>query len=85
MPNHLAIAHVAGRVLLGLVFLLAGTLRLAEFAEVSQALLEHGLPLASVWLVVLICLEAVGGLSLLIGYYTRAARCWEWGQSAWIK
>jgi putative oxidoreductase len=72
MPNLLAIAHFAGRVLLALVFLLAGTLRLAEFAEVLQALAEHGLPLAVVWLTLLIGLEAVGGLALLIGFHTRA-------------
>jgi putative oxidoreductase len=67
----MAIAHFAGRVLLALVFLLAGTLRLAEFADVLQALADHGLPLAVVWLILLIALEAVGGLSLLIGYHTR--------------
>ena len=71
MPNLTAIAHFGGRVLLALVFLLAGTLRLAEFAEARQALAAHDLPLAVVWLTLLIGLEAVGGLSLLIGYYTR--------------
>jgi len=71
MPNHLAIAHFSGRVLLALVFLLAGTLRLAEFAEALQALAEHGLPLAAVWLTLLIVLDAAGGLSLLIGFHTR--------------
>ncbi len=72
MPNHLAIVHFVGRVLLALVFLLAGTLRLAEFAEVLEALAAHGLPLAVVWLTLLVVLEAIGGLSLLIGFHTRA-------------
>jgi uncharacterized membrane protein YphA (DoxX/SURF4 family) len=71
MPNPLAITHFVGRVLLALVFLLAGTLRLAEFSEALEALSAHGLLLPSVWLLVLVGLETVGGLSLLIGYHTR--------------
>ena len=71
MPNFTAVAHFAGRVLLALVFLLAGTLRLTEFVEVRRAVAEHGLPLAALWLTLSIGLEAVGGFSMLIGYQTR--------------
>ena len=77
MPDVTAIAHFAGA-LLALVFLLAGTLRLTEFAEVRQAVSVHGLPLAAIWLISSICLEAAGGFLVLIGLHARwrtAADC----------
>ncbi len=71
MPN--APLTLIGRILLALIFLLAGGAKLADPAGTAGYFGSVGLPVPSLmaWLVGLF--EIIGGLAILIGFQTRIA------------
>lgn len=71
MPN--APLTLIGRILLALIFLLAGGAKLADPAGTAGYFGSVGLPVPGlmVWLVGLF--EIIGGIAVLIGYQTRIA------------
>ena len=62
-------AHPAGRILLALIFIVAGFGKLGDVQGFSGYLASGGLPAFLAWPAVLF--EIIAGLALLIGYQTR--------------
>jgi putative oxidoreductase len=70
LQNPLALA---GRVLLGALFLPAGIAKLTGFAGTVGYISSLGLPLPQVGAVLALVVEIVGGLALIAGFGTRMA------------
>ena len=64
---------VAGRVLLALMFVLAGFSKLGNIAGTAGYIASAGLPVATVLAVAVGLLEVVGGLALAVGFHARWA------------
>jgi putative oxidoreductase len=64
---------VAGRVLLALMFILAGFGKLGDIAGTAGYIASGGLPMASALAVLVGLLELVGGLAIAIGWHARWA------------
>ncbi len=65
------IVMIAGRVLMSLIFILAGLMKLAAAVATQEMLAKMGLPFpALAWLIAVI-VELGGGLALLLGVATR--------------
>ena len=62
-----------GRILLALMFVLAGFSKIGGFAGTVGYMQAKGIPAASVLAVLTIILELGGGLALVFGFYTRWA------------
>lgn len=62
-----------GRILLALMFVLAGFTKIGGFAGTVGYMQAKGVPAASVLAVLTIVLELGGGLALVFGFYTRWA------------
>jgi len=62
-----------GRVLLSIIFIFAGVSKLGSVAGTAGYMASMGIPLPglTVWLV--IALEILGGLAILLGFFTRYA------------
>ena len=70
LQNPLALA---GRILLALMFVLAGFGKIAGFAATVGYMQSKGMPAAEVLAPLTILLEIGGGLALVFGFYTRWA------------
>jgi len=64
---------VVGRVLLALMFILAGLSKLGNISGTAGYIASGGLPLASVLAVVVGLLELLGGIAIAIGFQARWA------------
>lgn len=64
---------VAGRVLLALMFVMAGFGKLTNIAGTAGYIASAGLPLPSVLAVLAGLLELVAGIALVVGYHARWA------------
>jgi putative oxidoreductase len=64
---------VVGRILIALMFILAGYGKLTNIAGTAGYIASAGLPMASVLAVVVGLLELVGGIAIVIGFQTRWA------------
>ena len=64
---------VTGRVLLALMFILAGFSKLGNLEGTAGYIASGGLPLASVLAVVVGLLELLGGLAIAVGFHARWA------------
>jgi putative oxidoreductase len=60
--------RIAGRVLLGLYFIIPGITKITGWAAMSAYMTQHGVPLVPVLLVITIILQVGGGACLAIGY-----------------
>lgn len=60
-----------GRLLISLIFILAGIGKIVDFEGAVSALREAGLQGAETWIVIALVMELVGGILLLLGWYTR--------------
>jgi putative oxidoreductase len=60
-----------GRILLSAIFLLSGTMKLLNWEGTAEYMAGHGMPMVQVLLAAAIFFELAGGLSVLLGYYTR--------------
>lgn len=68
-----ALAVLAGRVLLSILFILAGYAKLADIAGTAGWFGSIGLPAPTVAAVAAGLIELLGGLAVLIGFKTRIA------------
>jgi len=66
-------ATLAGRVGLGLLFVVSGFGKITGFAGTAGYMASKGMPMAEVLLVGAIAIELVGGLMLLAGFKARWA------------
>ena len=64
---------VVGRVLLALMFILAGFGKLADIGGTAGYIASGGLPMASALAVIVGLLELFGGIAIAIGFQTRWA------------
>lgn len=64
---------VIGRVLLALMFIMAGYGKLSDISGTAGYIASGGLPMASVLAVVVGLLELLGGIAIAIGWQTRWA------------
>ncbi len=62
---------LAGRVLLGLYFLLPGLMKIVAFAATVSYMTQHHVPYPAPLLVVATVLEVGGGLALVLGWQTK--------------
>ena len=62
---------VSGRVLLALMFIMAGFSKLTNIAGTAGYIASGGLPLATLLAVVVGLLELLGGIAIAIGFQTR--------------
>ena len=62
---------LVGRVLLSAIFILSGLNKIVGFSHTTEYMAAHGVPMPALWLLPAILLELAGGVSLLVGYYTR--------------
>ena len=66
-----AIVMLIGRILMVLIFLDSGIGKIGNFAETAQLMAKFGMPYTTFFLLGSIFLELVGGLSIVLGYFTR--------------
>lgn len=64
---------LAGRALLGLIFIVSGFGKITGFAGTAGFMASKGMPMAEVLLVGAIAVEFLGGLMLLVGWKARWA------------
>jgi len=64
---------VVGRVLLALIFVLAGVSKITGFSGTVGYMTQHQMPMAPVLAVAAIIVELGAGLCMALGYRTRAA------------
>jgi putative oxidoreductase len=64
---------LAGRLLLGLYFIVPGLQKITNFDMMSQYMAQHKVPMISVLLVVTIIIQLSAGLAIIIGYKGRFA------------
>ncbi len=64
---------LVGRILLGLIFVLAGFGKITGFEGTVGYIASKGLPLPQIVAALTICMEVGGGLALMFGFYTRWA------------
>ncbi|MEX0593795.1 MAG: DoxX family protein [Balneolaceae bacterium] len=69
----LDIALLVGRIIVGLIFILAGWGKLTGIEGVQGLFGDVGIPLAGVMAWVVALVEFVGGIMVLVGYKTRTA------------
>ncbi|MDQ3027251.1 MAG: DoxX family protein [Pseudomonadota bacterium] len=70
-PNTVNIAALVGRILLALIFVIAGFGKISGFEGTVGYMASKGLPMPQVLLVLTILLELGGGLLLIIGWKVR--------------
>jgi len=60
--------YLAGRILLGLYFIVPGIMKVTGFAGTAEYMAAHGMAFVPFFLVLTIVIQIGGGLSLAIGY-----------------
>ncbi len=66
-------AYVAGRALLGLIFIVGAVAKAATFGATEAAMSDYGFQLTGLLLVFAIAIEGVAGAMLVVGYKVRGA------------
>jgi len=65
------VAALVGRILLALMFVLAGFSKIGGFEGTAGYIASKGLPAASLLAALTIVLEVGGGLAIMLGFFTR--------------
>jgi putative oxidoreductase len=71
MKDHTRYLPFAGRVLIGVIFVMSGLSKLGAYGDIVAAISAAGLPSAPLGFAVAVVVEVGFGLLLLIGYRTR--------------
>lgn len=66
-----ALIQLLARFLIALIFLMNGLSKITNFSGTDRYMDQYGIPLTFLFLIGAICVELLGGLSLLIGYKTK--------------
>lgn len=64
---------LVGRIVLGLIFVLAGYSKLGTIASTVTYMASHGIPLSGIPVYGAIIVELIGGLAQMVGLYARWA------------
>lgn len=64
---------LVGRILLALIFVLAGINKMSTTGATASYMASHGIPLSNILVYGVIGVELVGGLMLMLGLYARCA------------
>ena len=67
----MAVVTLLGRILLALIFVLAGLNKISSFTNTQHQMAQHGMPMTALLLAGTILVEVIGGLSVLVGYRAR--------------
>lgn len=59
------------RILISVIFLVAGSMKLMHFSATAQMLADKGIPLAAVATAIVILIELGGGIALVLGFKTK--------------
>ncbi len=62
-----------GRLLISLIFILAGVGKIVAFEEAANSLRSFGISGAEIFIAIGLVMELVGGILLLLGWFTRTA------------
>ncbi|MEE9551425.1 MAG: DoxX family protein, partial [Gammaproteobacteria bacterium] len=62
-----------GRVLLSVIFIIAGFTKVTGFEQTAAYMVSKGLPMVEILLVLTIIIELGGGLMILVGWQARWA------------
>jgi putative oxidoreductase len=73
MQNLQPLGLLAGRILLALIFIIAGFGKVTSFSGTAAYMASHGIPAAEVILIPTILIELGGGILLAIGFKARWA------------
>lgn len=73
MNSGSGVVALVGRILLALIFVLAGYHQILATAGMAAAMASHGIPLPGILVYGAIVLELTGGLMLIAGLYARWA------------
>lgn len=65
------IGTLSGRILISIIFLMAGINKIGNFSGTQQYMVAYGMPLTWLFAIGAIILEIGGGLSLLLGYMSK--------------
>jgi putative oxidoreductase len=60
-----------GRILLSAIFIISGLSKIGNFGATHQVMLDHGVPMASIFLLGSILIEVGAGVSVLLGLKAR--------------
>lgn len=71
MDKCYTIFALVGRILLSHIFLISAAMKIASPAGTLGYMTNYGMPAATFFLVAAIIFELVGGLSVLLGYFSR--------------
>lgn len=66
-----ALIQLLARFLIAFIFLMNGLSKITNFSGTGRYMDQYGIPLTFLFLIGAICVELLGGLSLLIGYKTK--------------
>lgn len=66
-------APLLGRILLSMIFIIAGYHKIGGFAHTAGYMASKGLPMPELLLVLTIAIELGGGLMILLGWHARMA------------
>jgi putative oxidoreductase len=73
MDSALKLLPLVGRILLALIFVLAGIRKLASTDATAALMASHGIPFANILVFSAIAVELGGGLLLVVGWHGRGA------------
>lgn len=65
------LAALIGRILLVVIFVISGTGKIGNFDGTAKLMAQHGIPLASFFLVGAIFFELGGGILVILGFFAR--------------
>jgi putative oxidoreductase len=71
MESGKALAMLIGRIVLVYIFLVSGSGKIGNFAGTGQMMAQHGIPMASFFLIGAIFFELGGSILVALGYFTR--------------
>jgi len=69
--NFQALATLAGRVLIGIIYIASGVSKITGYAATGQYMASEHMPMIPVLLPAAIVVEIIGGLSIIAGYKAR--------------
>jgi putative oxidoreductase len=70
-PGSFTACPLIGRVLLSAIFLMSGVHKITAWSDTAERMSSEGMVMVPVWLAAAMLCEICGGLSILLGWWTR--------------